>query len=312
MLPYPFSLRQLQYAAAVAQSGGFRKAAQLCYVSQPSLSAQVAQLEEALGVRLFERDHRRVLVTAAGAKVLSRLRQVLVGADDLISQSACLRDPSCGTLRIAVIPTVSPYLLPEITPAIRLRYPQLSLRWSEEKTQSALQSLREGNVDAALLARVEGMEDLDVAVVAEDRFVLAGARSEPLLRQRRGARPEELEGATLLLLDDGHCLRDQTLQLCERLDVREAGYRATSLATLAQMAAGGAGVTLLPELSLAVENRHAELAIRPFAKPQPKRTLVLAWRRQSPLAAALRELAATMAKAPVLAARNSRRAERVR
>ena len=154
------------------------------------------------------------------------------------------------------------------------------------------------------------MNGLDAEVVAEDRFVLAGARSQPLLRQRRAARLEELEGATLLLLDDGHCLRDQTLALCEHLGVRESDYRATSLATLAQMTAGGAGVTLLPELSLAVENRHAELAIRPFAKPQPKRTLVLAWRRQSPLAAALRELAATMANAPVFAARNSRRAER--
>ncbi len=310
MVPYPFSLRQLQYAAAVAESGGFRKAAQLCHVSQPSLSAQVAQLEAALGVRLFERDHRPVLVTTAGAEVLARLRRVLVGADDLVSQSACLRDPFCGTLRIAVIPTVSPYLLPEIAPAIRSRYSRLSLRWSEEKTQSALRSLREGNVDAALLARVSGMDGLDAEVVAEDRFVLAGARSQPLLRQTRAARLEELEGATLLLLDDGHCLRDQTLALCERLGVRESDYRATSLATLAQMTAGGAGVTLLPELSLAVENRHAELAIRPFAKPQPKRTLVLAWRRQSPLAAALRELAATMANAPVLAARNSRRAER--
>src|SRR5256885_2088118 len=125
MVPHSFSLRQLQYAAAVAETGGFRKAAQLCHVSQPSLSAQLAQLEDTLGVRVFERDRRRVLVTAAGAEVLARARRVLLEAEDLMTASARLRDPLCGTLRIGVIPTVSPYLLPEITGPIRSRYPRL-------------------------------------------------------------------------------------------------------------------------------------------------------------------------------------------
>jgi LysR family hydrogen peroxide-inducible transcriptional activator len=295
VVPHSFSLRQLQYAAAVADTGGFRRAAQLCRVSQPSLSAQLAQLEEALGVRLFERDRRRVLVTAAGAEVLVRARRVLLEAEDLMTASTRLRDPLCGTLRVGIIPTVSPYLLPEITPAIRARYPRLTVRWAEEKTAVVLRSLREGGLDAGLLALVPGMEGLDRQVIADDPFVLAGAPSEPLLKLRRPARVEELEGASLLLLEDGHCFRDQALTFCEGANVfEEAGYRATSLATLARMAAGGAGLTLLPELSLAVENRHRELAIRPFARPAPKRTLVLAWRAQSPLATALRQIAATL------------------
>ncbi len=300
MRPHPFSLRQLQYAVAVADTGGFRKAAQLCHVSQPSLSAQLAQLEDALGVRIFERDRRRVLVTPAGSEMLARARRVLLEAEDLIAASSRLRDPLCGTLRIGVIPTVSPYLLPEITPAIRSSYPRLTVHWTEEKTQVALRLLRDGALDAVLLALVPGMEGLDRQVVAEDPFVLAGAPSDPLLRSRVPARVKELEGASLLLLEDGHCFRDQTLAFCEGAHVREAGYRATSLATLARMAAGGAGLTLLPELSLAVENRHDELAVRRFARPGPRRTLVLAWRAQTPLAMALRQIATTMASVPML------------
>jgi LysR family hydrogen peroxide-inducible transcriptional activator len=300
LVPHPFSLRQLQYAAAVAATGGFRKAAQLCHVSQPSLSAQLAQLEEALGVRIFERDRRRVLITPAGNEMLARARRVLLEAEDLVAASSRLRDPLCGTLRIGVIPTVSPYLLPEITPAIHSTYPRLTLHWSEEKTQVALRLLRDGALDAVLLALVPGMEGLDHHVVAEDPFVLAGAPSDPLLRPRGPARVKELEGVSLLLLEDGHCFRDQTLAFCEDAQVREAGYRATSLATLARMAAGGAGLTLLPELSLAVENRHEELAVRRFARPAPKRTLVLAWRAQCPLAMALRQIATTMASVPML------------
>jgi LysR family transcriptional regulator, hydrogen peroxide-inducible genes activator len=299
VVPPSFSLRQLQYAAAVADTGGFRKAAQLCRVSQPSLSAQLALLEDALGVRLFERDRRRVLITAAGAEVLARARRVLLEAEDLLTASTRLRDPLCGTLRVGVVPTVSPYLLPEITPAIRSRFPRLTIRWSEERTPVVLRLLHDGGLDAALLAVVPGMEGLDWQVITDDPFVLAGAPSEPLLRPRRPVRVEELEGASLLLLEDGHCFRDQVLGFCEGAKVTEAVYRATSLATLARMAAGGAGLTLLPELSLAVENRHHELAIRRFVKPAPMRTLVLAWRPQSPLAGALREIATTVVAVPL-------------
>ena len=239
-------------------------------------------------------------MTPAGSEMLARARRVLLEAVDLIAASSRLRDPLCGTLRIGVIPTVSPYLLPEITPAIHSSYPRLTVHWTEEKTQVALRLLRDGALDALLLALVPGMEGLDSQVVAEDPFVLAGAPSDPMLRSRVPARVKELEGASLLLLEDGHCFRDQTLAFCEGAHVREVGYRATSLATLARMAAGGAGLTLLPELSLAVENRHDELAVRRFARPAPRRTLVLAWRAQTPLAMALRQIATTMASVPML------------
>jgi LysR family hydrogen peroxide-inducible transcriptional activator len=297
MGPHPFSLRQLQYAVAVADTGGFRRAAEQCRVSQPSLSAQVGQLEQTLGARLFERGRRRVLLTAAGAEFLARARQMLTLADDLVANAATLRDPLRGTLRIGVIPTISPYLLPEVAPALSARFPRLTLLWSEDRTEPLLRALREGRVDAALLARVPGMQGLAQEPIAREPFVLAGAPSQPLLKSRKPVRLSELQGASLLLLEDGHCFREQALAVCAGGRARDAGYRATSLATLARVAASGAGVTLLPSLSLAVENRHGELATRRFAQPEPARELVLAFRAQSPLAAPFRELAAAMAAA---------------
>ena len=286
-----FSLRQLQYAVAVADTGGFRRAADLCHVSQPSLSAQLAQLEKALGAQLFERDRRRVLLTAAGVDLVARARVVLTAACDLGSAAKRLSDPLAGTLRIGVIPTISPYLLPEISPAIRKRFPRLTIEWNEEKTRTILRDLADGRLDAVLLAQVPGMEEFDRELIGEDAFVLAGAASHPLLRTKRPAQPADLHGEEIFLLEDGHCFREQALSLCTRNRATEAGFRATSLSTLARMAGSGAGVTLLPAISLAVENRRGELATRPFAKPVPARKLVLAWRRQSPLSGALRDLA---------------------
>ncbi len=297
MGPHPFSLRQLQYVVAIADTGGFRRAAEQCRVSQPSLSAQVGELEQALGARLFERGRRRVLLTAAGAELLARARQVLTLADDLVASAAGLRDPLSGTVRIGVIPTISPYLLPEVAPALSARFPRLTLHWSEERTEPLLRALREGRVDAALLARVPGMQGLAQEPIAREPFVLAGAPSQPLLKSRKPVRLSELRGASLLLLEDGHCFREQALAVCAGGRAREAGYRATSLATLARVAASGAGVTLLPSLSLAVENRHGELATRRFAHPEPAREVVLAFRAQSAFAAAFRDLAAAMAAA---------------
>jgi LysR family hydrogen peroxide-inducible transcriptional activator len=297
MNAHPFSLRQLQYAVAVDEARGFRSAAERCHVSQPSLSAQLAQLEGVLGVRLFERDRRRVLVTAAGEEILTRARRVLAEADDLVDAARQVGDPLSGTLRVGVIPTVSPYLLPEIVPALRRAYPRLLVLWTEEKTDALLERLRGGQLDACVLALVAGMEDLERETLGEDPFFLAGPPSHPLLRSRRPAHLRELDGETVLLLEDGHCFRDQALAICEAARAREAGFRATSLATLTQMAAGGAGVTLLPALSLEVENRRSELALRAFAAPRPSRTLVLAWRRQSPRGAALRGVAATIREA---------------
>jgi LysR family hydrogen peroxide-inducible transcriptional activator len=291
MTPHAFSLRQLQYAVSVAETRGFRAAAERCHVSQPSLSAQIAQLEAVLGVRLFERDRRHVLVTTAGEELLSYARRVLAEADALVAAAERAGDPLAGTLRIGVIPTVSAYLLPDVVPALRRSFPRLVVLWDEEKTGPLLQAVREGRLEAALLALVPGMDDLEREVVSEDPFLLAGPPEHPLIRSRRPAKLSELEGEKLLLLEDGHCLRDQALAVCSAGGAQEAGFRATSLPTLVQMVAGGAGLTLLPSLSAEVESRRGELGLRRFEAPAPSRTLVLAWRSRCPRGAAFRKLA---------------------
>jgi LysR family hydrogen peroxide-inducible transcriptional activator len=292
--PHPFTLRQLQYAVAVADTLSFRRAAEACRVSQPSLSTQVAQLEGALGLRLFERDRRRVLVTRAGEGVIEAARRVLLSADDLATGARGAGDPLVGTLRIGVIPTVSPYLLPLALPALRKAHPSLHVQWLEEKTDVLVRRLHDGALDAVLLALEAELGDVDHAVVARDPFVLAAPRGHALAERSGPAATSELRGAKVLLLDDGHCLRAQALEVCSRGRARELEFRATSLSTLVQMVAGGAGVTLLPRLAVATETRRTELALRPFAEPAPHRTLALAWRRRSPLAAAMKRLAGTV------------------
>ena len=291
--PHPFSLRQLQYAVAVAESLSFRRAAEACHVSQPSLSAQLAQMEDALGVRLFERDRRRVIVTGAGRALIERARTILRETDDLVELARRSTDPHSGTLRIGVIPTISPYLLPRLTAAFRAAYPRLTVLWVEDKTEVLVRSLDGGTLDAALVALEADIGDVDREVIGSDAFVLATPVGHPLGAKASSAKPSELEDEAVLLLDDGHCFRDQTLAFCSHAHAHELEFRATSLSTLAQMVAGGAGVTLLPELAVATETKRAELVIRPFARPAPKRTIALVWRRRSPLGPALRELAVT-------------------
>jgi LysR family hydrogen peroxide-inducible transcriptional activator len=292
--PHPFSLRQLQYAVTIAATLSFRKAAELCHVSQPSLSAQVALLEEALGVRLFERDRRRVLVTAAGKELLERARRLLVDADDLVAAARRAGDPLAGTLRVGVIPTISPYLLPSATPALRAAYPRLTTVWIEDRTAALLGALETGALDAALLALEADIGDVEHEAVADDPFVLATRPDDPLGARPAPAKLAELRRAQVLLLDDGHCFRDQALAVCAEARAQELEFRATSLPTLAQMVAGGAGVTLLPQLAVATEAERSGLRIRAFARPAPHRTIALVWRRRSPLAPALRKLAGTI------------------
>ncbi|APR76058.1 Hydrogen peroxide-inducible activator [Minicystis rosea] len=290
------SLQKLQYVVAVADTLGFRKAAEVCHVSQPSLSAQVRELEETLGVKLFERDRRRVLVTAAGADLVAHARRVLREAEALVEAAVRFGDPLAGPLRIGIIPTIAPYLLPEAVPAVMARFPKLRPLFREEKTEVLVEDLAAGRLDAAVLALEADLGDLAHAVIAADPFVLAAPKSHPLSKRRR-ITAADLEGETVLLLDDGHCLAGQALSYCANARANEASFRATSLSTLAQMVSGGAGVTLLPALSVPIENRRGQLAIRPFAAPQPSRTVALAWRPSSPMVRALKELAAVLRKA---------------
>lgn len=295
--PHPITLRQLQYAAAVAQTRNFRRAAQLCNVSQPSLSAQLAQLEDALGVRLFERDRRRVIPTAAGRELLGRIRGVLREADELVDAARRLGDPLRGKLRLGIIPTVSPYLLPALTPALQQAHPELSVVWLEDKTDVLVRALGEGRIDGAILALEADIGDLEHETLALDPFVVVTAPEHPLAHANGPIHDEDLSNADVLLLDDGHCLRDQVLAVCTDTEAHELGFRATSLPTLTQMVASGLGITLLPVLALETESARGDLVVRRFVEPAPYRTLALAWRRRSPLGSALRELAETLRQA---------------
>jgi LysR family hydrogen peroxide-inducible transcriptional activator len=285
--PYPFTLRQLQYAAAVAERRSFRAAAQACHVSQPSLSAQVAELERGLGVRLFDRDRRGVLVTAAGEALLARARALLVAADDLVDAARRRADPLAGTVRLGILPTIAPYLLPAVAPAIRRRLPRLTVLWTEERTDALVRAVAAGALDGAIVAREAELGDLEERPLLVDPFVLAVPASHPLAADDGPVRAEVLRGERVLLLEDGHCLRAQALEVCSRARAEELGFRATSLPTLVQMVGAGAGVTLLPAMAAEVERRRAELRVRPFAPPAPARHVVLASRRGSALAPAL-------------------------
>ena len=291
-MSYRFSLRQLEYALALADTLNFRAAAERCNVSQPSLSVQLAQLEEAIGVRLFERDRRRVLVTPQGEEVLERARRVLRQADDLEISARRAADPFSGMMKIGVIPTIAPYLLPRVAPALRNDYPGLRLFWSEDRTPELVRLLERGTLDALLVAREAPLGHVDHEVITRDPFVIAATRTHPAVRPGRAAHVSDLRAAKVLLLEDGHCFRDQALAVCSRAKARELEFRATSLRTLVQMIGGGDYVTLLPEMALGIEG--AGLKVRRFADPAPYRTIALAWRSGSPLHAAFRRIAATM------------------
>lgn len=294
--PHPVTLRQLQYLVAVAERLSFRLAAEDCHVAQPSLSAQVAQAEDALGVRVFERDSRRVMVTAAGRDIIARARALLVAADDLADHARTLADPFAATLRIGIIPTIAPYLLPVIAPPLRRRFERITFLWTEDKTPTLARQLEAAELDAALVALEADLPDLSRVVIGRDAFVLAAAREHPLARGRGAVELAALEGEEVLFLDDGHCFRDQALAACSRGGAVEAGFRATSLQTLVQVAAQGRGVTLLPEIAVPVENRTGALEIRPLREP-PSRTIALVFRPTSALEETLRAVGAAMAEA---------------
>jgi len=251
-------------------------------------------MEAALGVSLFERDRRGVLLTSAGQEIISRARRVLVEADDFIEAANRFVDPLAGTLRIGVIPTIGPYLLPRVVPALRKAYPRMMLIWIEDKTEVLVRSVGHGELDAALLALEADLGDLDHDVLATDPFVLA---TPPEHKLSRGAKPvnrSQLRGERILLLDDGHCFRDQVLEYCSSAMLEELGFRATSLPTLAQMVSTGAGITLLPSIAVPTEAGRSQLSVRSFSRPEPFRTIVLGWRRKSALAGTFRKIAETI------------------
>jgi LysR family hydrogen peroxide-inducible transcriptional activator len=292
--PYPFTLRQLQYVVAVADEKSFRKAAERCHVAQPSLSAQISQVEQAIAAQLFERDTKQVTLTQVGEELVARARTLLAFADELVDSAERHGDPLSGGLRLGVIPTVAPYLLPEVAATLRKRFPKLRFVWEEGKTDVLVERLGRADLDGAVLALEADIGDLRHVVLGSDPFVFAASPKHPLAAGTRPIKPEELSGKEVLLLDDGHCFRDQALSYCTHVGAEEAAYRATSLSTLVQMAAAGEAVTVLPSLAIPLENRRKDLALRPFAKPVPARTLALVFRKRSALAPALEAVGGTL------------------
>lgn len=292
------TLRQLEYALALAEHRHFGKAAAACHVSQPGLSNQIRELEQRLGVTLFERARPEVLTTEAGRDLVDRAQRVLRDVDELMA-GVSGSDVLAGELRITVIPTVAPYLLPTVVRRLRTSAPALDLRLTERVTGGLLGSIEEGGADLGVLAMPYGIRSLDHAWFADDPFVLVVPEGHELA-DRAGPLPSDvLADQQVLLLEEGHCLRDHARAICavagspEHQDVVEA-----SMTTLAQMVAGGAGVTLLPLSAVAVECRPGSgLVARPLAAGDAGRTLHLVWRPSDPRAGVYRNLAEELAEA---------------
>ena len=289
---YRPSVRQLDYLVAVADEGHIGRAAARCHVAQPSLSAQLKALERGLGVALVERVGRDIRLTTHGEELADRAREILRATDDFVETAN--RSPSSlhGILRIAAIPTVAPYLLPRFVPLLRRRHPDVETHLRELQTPLLVPALARGEIDLGLMALPVEDPGLDHAVILDDPFLLALDPAHNLASDD-DVPVESLVGEAVLLLEDGHCLRDQALEICAYVGAEESGeIQATSLATLCQMVAAGMGVTLLPQSARSVEARDGTgIVVRPFRGAAPTRRLVLTWRRRSPAAALYRELA---------------------
>lgn len=276
------TVRQLECLVAVNSRLNFRAAAEACYITQPALSAQIQQMEALLGVQLFERNRRRVLATPAGAAMANKAREILGQLRDLAESATGFNEPLAGSIRMGVIPTVAPYVLPRALREVGRRYPELRMQLREEQTAQLVHLLGDGSLDVALVALEADIGDVQEVALFADPFVLAVPKAHRLAKRKR-IREEDLQDEEMLLLDDGHCLRDQALSICSAAGANELGdFRASSLTTLIQMVVGGSGMTLLPELSLEVEARpERELSVVRFGADGPARTIGLIWRRSS-------------------------------
>ncbi len=281
-------LKDLRYLVAVAEQRHFGRAAARCFVSQPTLSAQLKKLEESLGVQLIERAPNNVTLTEAGEQIVARARRIIEASDEVVELAAAKRDPLAGKLRVALLPTIGPYLLPRVMRAIRRSLPRLELRLYEQQTAPLLAGLHAGELDLGILALPVELAGLESRELFREPFTLAVPEHHPLAA-REAVRTTDLRGEKLLLLEEGHCLRDQALEVCARAGVREGEeFRATSLETLRQMVAAGAGVTLLPELASRGAYGNARgVEVRPFVRPAPVRHIGAVWRKTTARRAAI-------------------------
>lgn len=288
------NFRDLRYLVAVANHRHFGRAAAACYVSQPTLSTQLKKLELYLGVQLIERSSKQVMLTQAGKVIAERAHRVLNEVADIVDAARAAGDPMTGELRLGLIPTIGPYLLPHLIPVLRGAYPRLKPLLYEEQTGVLVNRLRRGELDAAVMAVPVHERGLQFMPLFHEPFYLALPAEHPLAR-RQYVELGDLEAEQILLLEEGHCLRDQALDVCDLVGASNiAEFRATSMETLRQMVALGAGVTLLPALAAAANTavpNHAAIELRPFKEPAPQREMALYWRKGSAREPSLRSLA---------------------
>jgi LysR family hydrogen peroxide-inducible transcriptional activator len=276
------SFKQLRYFEAVARTRHFGKAAEQCAVTQPALSMQIQQLEKTLGVQLLERSRNGVMLTEAGREIAGRANRILADTRDIVDFARRQGGVLAGPLHLGVIPSVAPYVLPALLPLVREKFPDLDLHLRETQTHHLVEELLDGGLDLLLLALPVENPEIETIKLFNDRFLLAMPKSRQISNRVR-ATPELLQQDRLLLLEEGHCLRDQALSYCSlrRVDNIDT-FGASNLSTIVQMVAGGLGMTLLPELSINLECRQGDIRLMRFTDPQPRRVVGLAWRRSSP------------------------------
>jgi LysR family transcriptional regulator, hydrogen peroxide-inducible genes activator len=289
------TLKQLRYFEALARHGHFGRAAEACAISQPALSMQIKELEDILGAVLFERSARQVRLTAFGEAFGARARDILRGVDELGDFARASQNRAIGRLRIGVIPTVAPYLLPSIIANLTQAYPGVDIHVRETLTPILLRELGEGRLDTCILALPVSEPSFAEVALFEEEFVLVRPGAD-------AGKPvpnlESLREMRLLLLEEGHCLRDQALSFCNlRAGLPRESLDGSSLSTLVQMVSSGIGVTLIPEMAVNVETRSAGVTIAHFKKPAPARTIGMIWRKTNPLADELLQISKAVQQA---------------
>lgn len=276
------TLKQLRYFDALAREQHFGRAAEACAVTQPALSMQIQDLEASLGISLVERTRNGIKLTPKGEEIANRAQRLLNDVRNLIDYAQHTGGVLSGVLRLGVIPSVAPYLLPPLLPLLKDKYPNLELHVRETQTQLLTDELVEGKLDVLLLALPIKNSDVETLSIFDDRFLLAVPKSKKLSGRVRATK-DMVEGDRLLLLEEGHCLRDQALTYCTLRQVDAVNtFGASSLSTIVEMVSAGLGITLLPEICVGVEGRNREIKVMRFVEPEPSREIGLAWRRTSP------------------------------
>ncbi|UWQ06595.1 LysR substrate-binding domain-containing protein [Aliiroseovarius crassostreae] len=293
------TLRKLRYFDALARTGHFGRAAEICAVSQPALSVQIKELEEMLATPLFERSPRHLRLTRFGQTFLTRAREILRAVDDLEQLARTSQGRLVGSLRIGIIPTIAPYLLPRIIQRLSTEYDEAEIHVRETQTSTLIKELKEGRIDMAILALPIADPAFAELALFDERFVLVRPEGEA---RTPVPSPEKLREMRLLLLEEGHCFRDQALSFCNlptgamgggRVELREM-LDGSSLATLVQMVGAGIGVTLIPEMAVSVETASAPVSVAHFPDPQPSRTIGMVWRKSSPMGPMFHDIAQTV------------------